>query len=295
MRWRRSAGRAGPIALPSPGVVLGPELVRRLGLFAARFHAARERREGGGKAALQGIGTEFVAYRPYRPGEDLRQLDWGLFARLRRPFVRVARREASERWVVLCDTSASMGVGVPGKLQCAAEVAAALATCGARAGASVVVACSGGGELELRRRGALGALLRFLEGRRAEGERGLAALLCEPARLRGAGRVFALGDLFDVEPDDLLRLGGRARELACAQILAPEELVPDAGPVEWVDAEGAGRMEVAVDARVRALYEERLSRRLERWRGACARHGVPYRCFTSATPFERVVLALLAS
>jgi hypothetical protein len=129
----------------------------------------------------------------------------------------------------------------------------------------------------------------------AAGEHGLAALLCEPARLRGAGRVFALGDLFDVEPDDLLRLGGRARELACAQILAPEELVPDAGPVEWVDAEGAGRMDVAVDARVRALYEERLSRRLERWRGACARHRVPYRCFTSATPFERVVLALLVS
>src|SRR5262249_34167570 len=106
-----------PVPLPSPGGRFAPDLLARVGRLGARLASLRERREGAGRARLFGAGEEFVGHRPYQTGEDLRALDWNLLARLGRPFVRVAAREASEHWAVCLDTSASMGVGVPGKLQ----------------------------------------------------------------------------------------------------------------------------------------------------------------------------------
>ena len=126
-----------PGLLPSPGVRFGSDYLRRVGGLVGRMAGIAERREGRGRAALYGAGEEFVGYRAYRPGESLAALDWNLLARLDRPFVRVAKREASESWAILIDTSASMGVGVPGKLQCAAELAAALCATGSRASAEM--------------------------------------------------------------------------------------------------------------------------------------------------------------
>jgi uncharacterized protein (DUF58 family) len=298
-----SRARAQAVPLDSPGVVLGADLLPRLERFAARVRAAGWRREGGTAGLLSGAGLEFAGYRPYRPGESARGVDWGLCARLDRPFVRLARREASERFALLLDVSASMGVGRPGKLQLAAEVAAALALSALGAGASVdVLASPGAGEdparLLLRRPQELPRLLAFLGGLSAAGRGGLDALLAEPARLREAGRVVALGDLFDLEPARLLGLARRGRELAAAQILAPLELspaaaVPGGGGVEWVDAETGARRALELDAAARAEYERELGRHLETWRAACARHRAAFGTWSSATPFEDVAGALL--
>lgn len=290
--------RAAPV-LPSPGVAFGPDYVRRLERLVVRLHSARERREGAGKSSLIGVGAEFVGYRPYRPGENLRNLDWNLLARLDRPFVRVARREASESWAILLDTSASMGVGVPGKLQSAAEIATAIAAIGLRLGATVELLTSDEGpprSFVLRKKVQLPAWMAFLEDERAGGERGLAALVAEPARVRDAGRVFALGDFLDLAPEEFLKLARRGRELFAVQVLAPEELAPEAelGAVEWVDAESGARHTLEVDKRTRDRYERELGRRLEAWRSACGRHRAAYGCWPSTQPFEDVCTALLS-
>ena len=133
------------VALPCPDVRFAPDYLGRLERLGARLSAARQRREGGGAARLAGGGEEFVGYRPYRAGEDLRQLDWDLFARLDRPYVRISRREAAELWTIHVDASASMGVGPPGKLQKVAEVAGAIASLAlrGRAEAQIVVGVDG--------------------------------------------------------------------------------------------------------------------------------------------------------
>ncbi|MDA1265673.1 MAG: DUF58 domain-containing protein, partial [Planctomycetota bacterium] len=142
---RRSAPRpSSDPRRPYPAVALGGDYLRRVEQLTLRLAATKERREGAGSAAVVGAGEEFVGYRPYRDGEDLRGLAWDLLARLDRPYVRVTRREAAERWSVLLDTSASMAVGPPGKLQVAAEVVGALASLALRGGAAVEVAASDG-------------------------------------------------------------------------------------------------------------------------------------------------------
>lgn len=292
------AGRDPELALPSPEVRFGPDFLRRVELLCARMAGARERREGAGRAFLRGAGEEFAGYRPYRAGEDLRQLDWNLFARLDKPFVRVMRREAGERWLCLLDASASMGVGPPGKLQRAAEVAAAVCALGARLGASARLFASTPGDeplaqIELRRRDGPRPLLDFLETRRAQGSGGMAKLLAQPSRFLEGGRVFAIGDLIDVEPDALLRLARSGRELAAVSLLAPIELEPaERGAIEWWDPESGERARMRVDEAAAREYRERLDARLERWRTSAARHGIAFGCWSSATEFEDVVRAL---
>jgi uncharacterized protein (DUF58 family) len=285
-------------------VRFGADFARRLERLAIRFTAARERREGTGPAGLFGAGEEFVGYRPYRPGEDLRQLDWNLLARLDRPFVRVTRREAGERWAVLLDTSASMGVGRPGKLQRAAEVAAALAAIGARAGArTLVVPASKERGVEVRRIGDLAGLLAMLEGLEATGTTGVVDLCARRRQLEDVSRVFVVGDLCDCEPRQVLALRARRRQLACVQLLATVELTPTSfagrlglrkGALEWRDPEDGTRLKVALDETLAASYEAELGLVLEAWGRACALHGVGYGCWDVTAPFERVVEATLS-
>ncbi len=284
--------------MPSPRVRFEGDFLARLGAFARRLSAARERREGAGSSGLFGVGAEFVGYRPYRPGEDLRLFDWNLFARHKRPFVRVSRREASEHWAVLLDTSASMGVGVGrGKLQAAAELATAIAALGSLIGADVQLWTSGALRgFRLRRWAELTGWMRFLEDEEAAGERGLAALVGEGARFRKAGRLFLVGDFFDLEPRDVGRLARRGRELFALRVVAHEELVAHGlDGAELVDPETGERLVVHVDADAESAYDRRLEALFGRWRTTAARQRIRYGVASARTPFEDVLREVVTS
>jgi uncharacterized protein (DUF58 family) len=295
----------GGIRLPSPGVAFGRDYLTRVERLVPRIRAARERREGPGRGGMSGGGLEFTGFRPYRSGESLRGIDWGLYARLDRPFVRLARREASERWAILLDTSASMGVGVPGKLQTAAEIAGAFASLGLAHGAEVRI-LAGAEAVSARKPTDFPRVLELLGGLVAAGADGLATVVREPARFRSAGRVFAIGDLLDLEPRHLLGpifAGRRGRELCCVQLLAPAELSADGArpgalgdeSVVWIDPETGERRPMTLSRTARAAYEAALGRRLTAWGTACARHRAAYGTWPSTVPFEDVCNALLGA
>jgi uncharacterized protein (DUF58 family) len=288
--------RSRPVALPSPRVRFAPTFQVRLGRLLALSASRRERREGAGRARLAGGGAEFLGYRPYRPGEDLRALDWNLFARLGRPYVRVSAREATERWYVALDTSASMGVGVPGKLQLAAEVAVALCALGTRERATVSLHVAGAEPLCLARKpGAIEAWMGTLERQRAGGAAGLRDLAAALERTRGGGRWFFLGDFLDCRPAEILRLARPARELFLVRVLAREELHPPAGPpVCWIDAESGAALARDASTPTIASYERALGAELERWGAAALGARAVHASWTSDTPFETPVLALCA-
>jgi uncharacterized protein (DUF58 family) len=290
-------------ALPCPAVAFDADFPRRLERFAARLSSARERREGAGAASLSGGGHEFIGYRPYGRGEDLRALDWSLLARLDRPYVRVLRRDAGERWLVLLDTSASMGVGPPGKLQRAAEVCAALASLGSRLGAEVRVVDVGprrdaGRWVRAAKRAEIADVLAFLAARRAEGALAEHAFAREVPSAARASRVFAVGDFLPRAPSDVLALATRGRDVFAVQILAPHELNPDGGGrreafAEWWEPEADRRVVAALDAQACARYAVELERQLDAWRAACAERRVHCSCSTSALAFEEVTLRAL--
>lgn len=302
--------------LPSPTVEFTPALLRRFGAFSARLAATREREEVGRRRALSGVGDEFVGHRPYRPGEDLRQLDWTLFARLERPFVQIRRPSARETWIVAVDASASMGVGVPGKLQSAAEAAAASTALGLRIGATVALLLptsasddGAGAPVFLQGRADLGRGLDLLARLVASGDGGLERLLDRQspalvtwARRLGAGRALLFGDFLDVDPEPVLRLGRGARRVHVGQVFAPVEWDPAAWTAPGVDDLGAGGI-VWTDPESPTVrrggdgdvlrYLERLESFVEKWSVLARDHGLSHAVWRSDEAFEAHLPALL--
>src|SRR5438552_10137646 len=86
--------------------------------------------KGERRSKRKGQSVEFADYRNYVVGDDLRHLDWNLFARLDRLFIRLFLEEEDLHFTILIDNSLSMDFGNPTKLHYARQVAAALAFIG---------------------------------------------------------------------------------------------------------------------------------------------------------------------
>src|SRR5437016_13905870 len=86
--------------------------------------------KGERRSKKKGQSVEFADYKNYVVGDDLRHLDWNLYARLDRLFIRLFMEEEDLHFYVLIDNSLSMDFGTPTKLQYVRQVAAALAFIG---------------------------------------------------------------------------------------------------------------------------------------------------------------------
>src|SRR5438045_5645929 len=86
--------------------------------------------KGERRSKRKGQSVEFADYRNYVKGDDLRFLDWNLYARLDRLFLRLFMEEEDLHFYLLIDNSLSMDFGNPSKLHYARQVAAALAFIG---------------------------------------------------------------------------------------------------------------------------------------------------------------------
>lgn len=293
MRGRgiQSGGRT--LGADPTAVRLDSDFRRRLDRLALRMDAARLRQEGTGRRRLDGGGEEWVDFRPYRVGDDPRALDWTLLARLDRAFVRRTRREATERVAIWVDTSASMGLGQPGKLQAAAELAAGVAAVALREGAEVALFADVGPRpiRTARRPSDLAGVLEELGRLRAAGANAI-PLDALARHSRAAGRSVLITDLATAPDAALFALSIR-RELALVHVLARDELEPRTGLVRWRCPETGAELELDVDDAAVARYEALLSRRLEAWRGSTALHGVRHLVHASDAEFERGVQDLL--
>src|ERR1700674_863229 len=84
------------------------------------------RMKGERRSKRKGQSVEFADYRNYVVGDDLRFLDWNLYARLDRLFIRLFMEEEDLHVYLLVDNSLSMDFGSPSKLHFAKQIAAAL-------------------------------------------------------------------------------------------------------------------------------------------------------------------------
>src|SRR5437899_820040 len=117
--------------------LLSPQLLaqlERLELVSRKVF--RGRMKGERKSKRKGQSVEFADFRQYVPGDDLRFIDWNLFARLERLYLKLFLEEEDLHFYALVDTSTSMEFGEPTKLQYARQLAASLGFIGL---------CCGGG------------------------------------------------------------------------------------------------------------------------------------------------------
>ena len=116
--------------------------LERLGVLMKQ--PARGGLKGGRRSVKRGQSVEFADYRDYALGDDLRQLDWNVFARLEKLFVKLFVEEEDVTITLLIDASASMASGTPEKLLFAKRAAAALGYIGLASEDRIAISVLGG-------------------------------------------------------------------------------------------------------------------------------------------------------
>jgi uncharacterized protein (DUF58 family) len=223
--------------------------------------------KGGRRSVKRGQSVEFADYREYALGDDLRQLDWNVFARLEKLFVKLFIEEEDVTITFLVDASPSMAFGRPQKLQFAKRAAAALGYIGLASEDRIVVAALTG--RTARRQGGLrgaGRVFRLLANlssiQPAEGPTDLVASARHAAAmLSGRGVIILLSDLLDPGADRVIReLAATGSDLIVLHLLSPEELDPALeGDLRLVDSESGEGIDVTVDLATLDDYKARLA------------------------------------
>ena len=252
-----------------------------LELASRRLTAGRMKGER--RSLRRGQSVEFADYRNYSAGDDLRQLDWNVYARLEKLFVKLFVEEEDVTVHVLVDASASMDFGDPNKLDFARRAGAALAYLGLAHLDRVSVAFLGDGRATilrpLRGKARVFEVFGFLSAPRSERLTGLAAAAREYARrLRGRGPLILISDLMDPGYLDALRdLAGTRCQLSVLHVLAPEEVEPEIAPdARLVDRETSQSIDVSGDDDLVERYRAGLAEWQDEIGGFVSRRGGSY-------------------
>lgn len=272
--------------------------------------------KGERRSTKKGTSIEFADYRDYTRGDDLRRLDWNVYARLEKPFIKLLEEEEDLTVHVLLDASRSMSwppdglIGVGGaaqavdahKFRYGLRLAAALAHIALTTGDRVSVSLLAGDRVvdrwgPTRGRGQTLPLLTWLEGLQTGGATDLNAALGDYAVRGGrAGLALLISDMLSPGGyrDGLSALQGRGHEVAILHLLSLDELEPAVvGDIRLIDSETGAGQDVTVDTAMQRLY----SRRLREWREEmatyCLGRGVHYVTMETGTPWEEVILYAL--
>ncbi len=276
----------------------------RLSMIANQVRAGAIKGER--RSSKRGTSIEFADYRNYVRGDDLRRVDWNIYARLDRPFVKLLEDEEDLAVYILLDASASMDWPRAGdrdhhKFLFARRLAAGLAYIALGGGDHVTVAMLRSDGIRswgpFRGRGHTLNLLVWLENSHTRGALDLSAALNEFAlHTARAGVCVVLSDLMTPEGSEagFRAVQGRGHELTVIQTLSPDEINPViSGDVKLIDVETGVPQEVTVDAAMAELYGQRL----QAWQadiGAyCTRRGIHYIPVETSVPWEQVILAQL--
>jgi uncharacterized protein (DUF58 family) len=257
--------------------------------------------KGERRSPRKGISVEFSDYRPYGIGDDLRYVDWNVYARLDRLYLKLFVDEEDLCLHLLMDASASMGFGEPSKLAYATRLAGALGFVGLigleRVGVAVVRERMAEGFNPVRGRSQVLPLMDFLGRLRAGGGTSLNDGLSTYAlRSREAGLAVLVSDLMDPGGYErgLKALLERRFDVHVIHVLAGEEMNPPfGGDLRLLDAETDEQRDLSLDGEALRDYHERLRAFLDRAEQFCRGNEITYHRVVTDTPVEEFMLRQL--
>ena len=273
--------------------------LNQLTLIASRVRAGVIKGER--RSSRRGSSVEFADYRDYTPGDDLRRLDWNLYARLDRPFIKLLEEEEDVAIHLLVDGSHSMhwGEGEENKFDYALRLAAGLGAVTFASGDVLSMGLLQGGTVAAeygpaRGQASLTRLFRFLEGLKANGETNLNLSLRNYSLTpRRTGLVVLISDLLISEgyKAGLRHLLGRGHEAALIHVLSPDELDPPlAGDLQLIDIETGQAQDVSLDGGLRSQYRSRVQAWIQSTQLDCRQQGIRYLPVITNQPWDQTLL-----
>ncbi len=278
--------------------LLSPELLaqlERMELVSRKIF--RGRMKGERRSRRKGQSVEFADFRQYVPGDDLRFIDWNMYARLDKLFLKLFLEEEDLHFYALIDNSDSMNFGDPTKLQYAKQLAAALGFIGlCRADRVRIETFSSSirspGPV-LRGRQSLWRMVDYLDSVESgdnislfEGVKNFAL------RNSGKGILVLISDLMDKQGYEAAfrYLVAQQLDVYVIQVLSDEEVHPEiAGDLKLVDCEDADIAEITVSKPLLTRYERTLAAFVEGARDFCNRRGMSYILANTEVPVDQMV------
>ena len=260
----------------------------------------RGRSRGEHQTYRKGSSLEFHDYRSYQPGDDFRYIDWNIYSRMNRLFVKLFAAEEDLSVHILLDSSRSMAFGNPAKIDYAKKIAAALAYIALlnldRIGATTFSDSLGSSLPPFRRRGATSIFDYFGEisaGGATAFNESLGSYASKTAR---PGLAIILSDLLDPKgyESGLLSLLYRRFDIMVIHILSEDEIDPSfSGSFQFADCESGSKVNVTMDPPVVDAYRSRLRRYFNDFESFCLNHSMEYVRSSTVVPFEDLVLKYL--
>jgi len=282
--------------------LLDPEFMNRLerlDIVSRKIFAGRMKGER--RSKRKGQSVEFADYRNYVVGDDLRFLDWNIYGRLEKLFIKLFFEEEDLHVSILLDYSKSMDFGNPAKAIYAKRVAAALAYIGL-VNYNRVTLCGysdrfGPEQAGVRGRHLISKVLNCLVNLEPAGAGNMTAA-CRHFAIRHPQRgiVVVLSDFMDKGgyEEGLRYLLGRHYDLYAIQLLSPQEIKPDlAGDLRLRDVEDDDIAEVTISRALLNRYKQNLNAYCGQLQEYCTRRGITYLFTSTEVPFDQLVLTYL--
>jgi uncharacterized protein (DUF58 family) len=288
----------------NPGRYLDPAVLARVGFSPLLAKVVVEGFLSGlHKSPFHGFSVEFADHREYVAGDDLRYLDWALYARTDHYYIKRFEEETNLRCYVVLDRSASMayGTGTLTKWDYSCFLATCLAYLMVRQQDAVGLALFGAGPglfVPPRcRRSHLRQLMATMVRQAPAGRTDVPASLRGVVRkLKRRGMVVLISDLID-DPEETLKairlLGGHRHDVLVFHVQDAAELeFPFEGAALFRDLETGEEMEID-PASLRAAYREQVQRLGDFYRKGLAEMGIDYQPINTAVPYDQALSAYL--
>ena len=246
----------------------------------------------------RGSSLEFNDYRHYSPGDDFRYIDWGLYGRSDKLYIKLFQEEEDLLTYIFVDASASMAYPAGDrKFESAILTALALAYVALASGDRVMLRVLGGKGVKVdpsfvNGRHRIVELARRLHDLKPAGQFDFAnSLASELIAIRRAGKVFIVSDFLMLLNSVTRGLGmftAASMDLTAVQVLGGSELNGQGldGDVEVVDSESGERLRVSIGERERKQYHETMLRLTREIKSFCLKRGLHYSLYTTDNNFQ---------
>lgn len=248
----------------------------------------------------RGQGLEFADFRPYTIGDDFRHIDWKMYGRSERLYVKEFRAEQNVNVLIALDISASMNhPDDPSKFQMAKDLALSLAYIALAAGDLVTIVPIGNHRpLKLKQKREFAKALSYLDRIVPSEEVDLATSLSRSlSQLRHPGRCFILSDFFFADHENreeqekkLEGLLNRNFEFNALQVLSPQELELQLdGSFRLQDVESGEQIELSLGPDLKRIYSNALQTFTDDLRRIFKKKGVPFVRISSDQQFKEIL------
>lgn len=281
--------------------LLSPTFYRQLQQLKIRTRRAfLGSRQGTHLTTRHGHGLEFADYRAYAVGDDYRHIDWGVYGRSDKLYIKQFREEQNLHVSMLLDTSASMGFPKgEGKFRRAQELALALSYISLTDGHTVTLSLLGDSRSpNFSGAHAIGRVEKMLLQTTPFGAVDLQTeIRASVARLRLPGKCFIISDFLSdadqiTKSIDMLR--ARNFEIVLLHVLSPSELrLPTMSETIFCDAETGEEIVVSLDKENRTAYARALSMHVQALEDFCHKRGIVHLLIPSEQPLQEVLFARL--